>query len=41
MYNAYQMLTVMSRKEVWFNEEAVETGKMIYNGRLLSQTRIS
>lgn len=41
MYNAYQMLTVMSRKEVWFNEEAVETGKMIYNGRLLSQQELA
>lgn len=41
MYNAYQMLTIMSRKEVWFNEEAVESGKMIQNGRLLTQKELA
>lgn len=41
MYNAYQMLTVMSRKEVWFNEQAVESGKMIYNGKLLTQEQLA
>lgn len=41
MYNAYQMLTVMSRKEVWFNEEAVESGKMIQNGKLLTQQQLA
>lgn len=41
MYNAYQMLTVMSRKEVWFNEEAVRTGKMYQNGKLISQRELA